>query len=61
MAKFNLLAGNAVFAALNFIALLSILTFWIRSLNRAAPIQSPPMRLARIFLRITPPIFGLYV
>ncbi len=62
MATFNLTAGYAVGAAFYFLAVVPIIVFWARSLQRpAAPIQSPPLRMAHLFLRIAAPVYGLYV
>ncbi|KAK0651016.1 hypothetical protein B0T16DRAFT_403022 [Cercophora newfieldiana] len=61
MAPFNLIAGYGVFSALHFIALIPIVTFWVRSLKRIPPIQSQPLRIGLLFLRISAPVYGIGV
>jgi hypothetical protein len=61
MARFNLIAAYGVCSALNFLALIPIITFWVRSLKRIARIESPPLRIAHLLLRISTPVYGLYV
>lgn len=59
MAEFEL-AGYAVFAALHFLALIPIVTYFVRSLKRITPIQQP-IRIALLFLRISAPIYAMCV
>ncbi|KAK0625927.1 hypothetical protein B0T14DRAFT_561881 [Immersiella caudata] len=58
---FNLIAAYGVFSGLHFLALIPIVTFWVRSLKRGARIQSAPLRLAQLFVRISAPVYGLGV
>jgi hypothetical protein len=58
---FNFIAAYGAFSGLHFLALIPIVTFWVRSLKRVARIQSPPLRLAQLFLRISAPVYGLGV
>ncbi len=55
------IAGYGVLSAFSFVAVAPIMANWVRTLKRVAPIQSPPLRVAHLFLRISPPVYALYV
>ena len=46
-------------AALTLLPAAAIVVAWIFALKRTAPIQSPPLRIAQVFLRFTPPIYAM--
>ncbi|KAK1751206.1 hypothetical protein QBC47DRAFT_85637 [Echria macrotheca] len=58
---FDNVAGYAVNTAFSFLAVIPILFFWLRSLQqrKKSPIVSAPVRLARRFVRASPPLYAL--
>src|SRR5438132_11873324 len=56
---FDNVAGYAVNTAFSFLAVIPILFYWLRSLRGRSPIVSPPVRLARWFVRVSPPLYAL--
>ena len=54
-------ATTAEAAVLNFVPLIPIAVLWVIGMRHIAPIQSKPIRLALILLRIAKPILFLYL
>lgn len=44
---------------LTVIPVLAIIAAWVIALKRTAPVQSPPLRIAQLLIRITPPVYAM--